>query len=86
MGLTRRSSHSSANSYRYEELEPRKMLACDTPLANLNSGVAVSDDATGIGYMMYSEERVQDRFSGINVDNADHFICSSTRWDSVAIQ
>ena len=84
MSRKKRNSLSFANS-RYETLEPRQLLAtCDTPLVNLNHGVAVSDDATGIGYMLYSEERVQERFAGIAADNADHFI--AVRLDGVQWQ
>ena len=45
-------------------------------VGNLNSGVAVSEDATGIGYILYSQEEVHTRFSGIRADNADHFVAA----------
>ena len=60
---------------RYEAFEPRKMLATIS-VGNLNSGVAVSEDATGIGYILYSQEEVHTRFSGIRADNADHFVAA----------
>ena len=69
---TKRSSDSESNSY--SRLEPRQMLACDFSVGSPNSGIAVSDDATGQGHIMYSNEPVADRFAGINASNADNFI------------
>ena len=51
----------------YEAFEPRKMLATIS-VGDLNSGVAVSEDATGVGYILYSQEDVHTRFSGIRAD------------------
>ena len=69
---TKRSNDSESNSY--SRLEPRQMLACDFSVGSPNSGIAVSDDATGQGHIMYSNEPVADRFAGINASNADNFI------------
>ncbi len=70
---TRTRAHISKLSY--EAFEPRKMLATIS-VGDLNSGVAVSEDATGVGYILYSQEDVHTRFSGIRADNADHFIAA----------
>ena len=43
------------------------------PVFNLNNGVAVQDNATGVGFIMYSSARVQDRF-GVFGSNSDHFV------------
>ena len=53
-------------------------------VGDLNSGVAVSEDATGVGYILYSQEDVHTRFSGIRADNADHFVAA--RLDGVQWQ
>ena len=54
-------------------------------LGDLNSGVAVSDGATGTGYLMYSAASVHTRFSGNppNSNNSDHLIAvlwNGTEW------
>ena len=57
----------------------------DASVGNLGSGVAVSDAATGTGYIMYSVESVHSRFAaGVNPNNADHFIAvrfDGTNWE-----
>ncbi len=40
----------------------------------LNNGVTGTDNATGIGYIMYSQENVFDRFSSIYNGNAQHLV------------
>jgi hypothetical protein len=70
-----RASYSTRRST-YDLLEPRNLLAGDISLGNLNSGVAVSDDATGEGRIMYSEVDVHTRFTGVPTTNADHFIAT----------
>ncbi len=46
-----------------------------TDVTPLNYGVAAADNATGTGFLMYSSQRVQDRFgSQLNPNNADHLI------------
>ena len=67
----------------YQTLEPRQLLAC-LPAGDLNSGVAVSDDATGQGFIFYSVEDVHTRFSGMPADNADHFFAA--RYDGSQLQ
>jgi len=71
------------SSLNYEAFEPRNMLATIS-VGDLNSGVAVSEDATGIGYILYSQEDVHTRFSGIRADNADQFI--AVRLDGIQWQ
>jgi len=46
----------------------------DTGVGDLGGGVAVTDAATGTGYILYSVENVHSRFAGVNPSNADHFI------------
>jgi len=70
----RKRSSANSGSTTYSQLEPRQLLACDFSVGSPNSGIAVSDDATGTGYIMYSSQLVQQRFAGINAGNADHFI------------
>ena len=67
----------------YEACEPRTMLATISA-GNLNSGVAVAEDATGFGYILYSQENVHSRFGDIPAANADHFIAA--RLDGVQWQ
>ncbi len=43
-------------------------------VAPLNRGVAVSDNATGSGHLMYTEESVSTRFGDANPFNAEHII------------
>ena len=43
-------------------------------LGNLGSGVAVDDDATGTGYLLYSATTLEERGFTHHVSNADHFI------------
>ena len=55
------------------------------PVTPYNKGVAAQDDATGSGYLMYSEESVHTRFSGTppHEFNPDHFIAvrlSGSTW------
>lgn len=42
-----------------------------------NNGIACDDDATGRGYIMYSEDSVHTRFADFppHAANADHFVC-----------
>ena len=42
----------------------------------INYGIAVDDNATGTGYLMYSKQNVHSRFSGdaVHADNANHLI------------
>ncbi len=75
---------SSNHSPIYQGLEPRILLACDFSFGANHSGVAVADDASGIGYLMYSNEDVHDRFSGIDAESADHFV--AVRLDGVQWQ
>jgi ELWxxDGT repeat protein len=56
-----------------------EMPAGSTPLSNLRYGVAGSDHATGVGYMMYSQQNVRTRFSGLDSNNANNFI--NVRYD-----
>ena len=67
----------------YESLEPRLLLTCGFNVGHLNGGVAVADDATGTGFIMYSQEGVHSRFDNIHGQNADHFIAvrlEGARW------
>ena len=67
----------------YQPLEPRNLLAGDILAGSLNAGVAVADDATGDGYILYSQQDVHTRFDGIRADNADQFVAvrlSQTQW------
>ena len=57
----------------YQKLEPRQLLACDTLVGNLGVGIAVTDDATGMGHILYSTEAVQNRFTALN-GTAQHLI------------
>ncbi len=53
------------------------------PLPNLRNGVAGNDNATGSGYMMYSQQNVRTRFSSLAPNNADNFInvrLNGTQW------
>lgn len=43
-------------------------------VGNLRSGIAANDTNEGTGYVMYSQQVVSARFSGIDAGNADHFI------------
>ncbi|WP_459554668.1 S8 family serine peptidase [Lacunimicrobium album] len=49
-------------------------FAPSTPLTGLRNGVGGTDNATGTGYMMYSQQNVRTRFSGLDSNNADNFI------------
>ncbi len=69
----KRPSSSTKLPLQYAQCEARQMLAV-VSVGELNSGVAVSDDATGEGFIMYSATDVHDRFNGISADNADHFV------------
>jgi len=82
--MNRKKFTSTKYSLSYEQLEPRRLLAGDILVGNLNSGVAVSDTATGTGHIMYSEAVVHTRFSGVPGTNADHFI--ATRLDGIQWQ
>ena len=62
-------------NFAYDSLEPRQLLA-SVSVGNLNSGVAVADDATGEGYILFSHEDVHSRFSNISENNADHFFAA----------
>ncbi|NNE00227.1 MAG: hypothetical protein HKN47_23145 [Pirellulaceae bacterium] len=57
-------------------LDDATTVVVNVPLGPSGSGVAVSDDATGDGYLMYSVQRVHDRFGSANIPlpNADHLI------------
>ena len=80
-----RASIKSARTLTYETLQPRQLLALvDVPVGDLNSGIAVSDDATGAGYFFYSAQDVHERFENISADNADHLI--ATRLDGIQWQ
>ena len=57
-----------------EQVEPRRLLAVVIEAGDLGHGVAVSDEATGDGYLLYSEKTVHERFENIDPENADHFI------------
>lgn len=69
----KRPSSCTKQTLQYAQCEDRQMLAV-VSVGELNSGVAVSDDATGEGFIMYSETDVHDRFHGISADNSDHFV------------
>ncbi len=76
-----RRSATQHHTLSYSILEPRKLLAGDVPvveiaLDNLNSGVAVADDATGVGHIVYSAQDVHARFGDIPTDSADHFFAA----------
>ncbi len=46
-----------------------------TALGELKNGIAGKDDATGLGYVMFSQQRVQQRFSGsVDPGNADQLL------------
>jgi hypothetical protein len=50
----------------------------DHVIGEVNNGIACDDDATGRGFIMYSEDsEVHDRFADFppHGDNADHFLC-----------
>ena len=57
----------------------------DANVGDLGSGVAVTDAATGTGYILYSVQNVHTRFAGqVNPSNADHFIAvrfDGTNWE-----
>ncbi len=56
---------------------PNEDPGSNTFVTPLNKGVAIADDATGGGYLMYSAESVHERFAGANSpnpSNADHLI------------
>ena len=57
----------------------------DANVGDLGSGVAVTDAATGTGYILYSVQSVHTRFAGqVNSNNADHFIAvrfDGTNWE-----
>ena len=59
-----------------DHLEPRLCLSvCGlVPIGAVNSGIASVDNATGLGYIMYSEESVFARFSGVHPSNSVHLI------------
>ncbi|WP_197439572.1 hypothetical protein, partial [Calycomorphotria hydatis] len=54
-------------------------------VGNIEDGVAVQDDATGTGYLMYSEQAVGTRFSGsLYGYNSEHIIAvrfNGTDWE-----
>ncbi|QEG23054.1 DUF1559 family PulG-like putative transporter [Mariniblastus fucicola] len=81
---SRKRNSAQSSGLSYQRCEPRTMLTITVGVGNLNSGVAVSDDATGEGFIMYSQTDVHDRFSGIAADNADHFV--ATRLDGLQWQ
>ena len=63
-----KSKRSLASRFDYQVLEPRKLLAAIS-VGDLNSGVAVSEDASGVGFILYSQQDVHARFGGIRADN-----------------
>jgi len=54
----------------------RRNEAAPKSVGQLNAGIAAKDDATGIGYIMYSEESVHARFASTPpyAHNSDHLI------------
>ena len=75
----------SAQPLSYQTLQPRQLLAAvDVLVGDLNSGIAVSDDASGSGYFFYSAQDVHQRFENIVAENADHLI--ATRLDGAQWQ
>ena len=70
--IGRHSSNSNDNLFSYLALEKRELMACDH-VGSLGAGIAVSDDATGPGYILYSEQDVHSRFS-LPDYNASHFV------------
>ena len=53
-----------------------EVVAASSTLGDINNGVAAQDNATGTGYIMFSQENVFSRFSGNtpNSANSDHLI------------
>ena len=64
----------TANAGEYRVTGTYITFAPRTPLMNLRNGVGGTDNATGTGYMMYSQQNVRTRFSGLDSNNADNFI------------
>ena len=79
-----RATVKSCQPLSYETLQPRQLLAADVLVGDLNSGIAVSDDASGSGYFFYSARDVHERFENIVAENADHLI--ATRLDGAQWQ
>ena len=79
-----RCRNSSSQDLTYQVFEPRMLLACDFSFGANHSGVAVADDASGTGYLMYSNEDVHERFSAIGSESADHFV--AVRLDGIQWQ
>ena len=74
-----RATIKSAAALNYQSLQPRQLLAGDVLVGDLNAGIAISDDASGSGFFLYSAQDVHQRFEGIVPENADHLI--ATRLD-----
>ena len=69
------------DGFDYQTLEARQLLACDH-VGDLGGGILVDDGAEGPGYIMYSDESVQNRFGLLEI-NADHFVAvriSGNQW------
>ena len=80
---TRRRIIKALSPLSYEQCESRRLLTVTVDVGNLRSGVAVADNATGEGFIMYSNADVHERFNGIGADNADHFVAvrlSGNQW------
>ena len=58
----------------FQQCEPRNMLTRMVDVGDLASGIAVSDDASGAGYVLYSEENVHTRFADLLLENSDHLV------------
>ena len=59
------------------------------PVGDLGFGIAADDDATGAGYLMYSDEDIHTRFSNVETDNADHLIVvrhSGVEWEYTNVE
>ncbi|WP_459554672.1 cadherin domain-containing protein [Lacunimicrobium album] len=73
----------SPNTGEYHLTGTYLTFAPRTPLTNLRNGVGGTDNATGTGYMMYSQQNVRTRFSGLDPNNADNFVnvrLNGTQW------
>jgi VCBS repeat-containing protein len=49
-------------------------IGSQLPIGELGMGIAANDNATGTGFLLYSSETVQSRFTGIYSSNASHFV------------
>ncbi|QDT65247.1 LEPR-XLL domain-containing protein [Calycomorphotria hydatis] len=85
-GKTRIRRRRGYTAPRVEPLEQRVLLSgTDVSIGDLRFGVAVEDDTTGTGFLMYSEEGVDTRFSpGLYPENSEHILAvrhDGTNWE-----